>query len=386
MSEPINGYCLSLWGRAQARAARKMQGRCVDDPFWLLEASKLIAPNQQWNQYQGFYADSISHGTWHRFLYGKRVRRKAFYAYCCLLNLEPQQVKAKQWFDWFAEVPMAKRRQIRQINHSGRKILNLVRQQIEREIRQVSEIYDVTPSEYELFLRRLAWFMRDSNSNRIKYADLIHIAGDYLPLSIARRFPLEGMILIKRIVDDGSDFFVFSEDSILDYLIAEEILSSLNNESNLINELQTKYEEDMLISQMITEMPSDYKIAEKFIESCFLNEVSKFTAVNCMGILAKRVDISRHAIFPKVIDFVFSNSDISDLYEIAVFRRVIGGNLDNLVNLTTPLNLEKIKREVVTGYDPVAAIFCLKFLSRGDSFEKMKQIISVRYGDISVAI
>ena len=84
----------SKQGLIRIKQARNEKGWTVEDPQWLVEASKVLDAGKDW-QDQGIYADGVSEGTWKAFLYNirsKGIQSEVFKAYCEILNLQWQEV------------------------------------------------------------------------------------------------------------------------------------------------------------------------------------------------------------------------------------------------------------------------------------------------------
>ncbi len=80
-------------GLARIKQARGERGWTIDNPRWLVEASRVLKPEDTWDEYQSFFADGISHSTWGRFLSGKqRIKPDAFKAYCQILGLPWEEI------------------------------------------------------------------------------------------------------------------------------------------------------------------------------------------------------------------------------------------------------------------------------------------------------
>lgn len=86
-------------GLQQLQQARKQTGRTIDDEYWLIAASQILEPAQEWHS-GGPYADGCSATTWKRFLAGKSVGALTFKAFCQVLGLDWYQVVER------VEVPM----------------------------------------------------------------------------------------------------------------------------------------------------------------------------------------------------------------------------------------------------------------------------------------
>ncbi len=79
----------SKQGLKRIKQARNAKGWTVEDPKWLVEASKVLEPERDWEG-EGIYAEGISEGTWKAFLYNQRkdgINTNVFKAYCAVLNL-----------------------------------------------------------------------------------------------------------------------------------------------------------------------------------------------------------------------------------------------------------------------------------------------------------
>jgi hypothetical protein len=84
----------SKQGLKRIKQARNAKGWTVEDPKWLVEASKVLEPERDWEG-EGIYAEGISEGTWKAFLYNQRkdgINTNVFKAYCAVLNLLWQEV------------------------------------------------------------------------------------------------------------------------------------------------------------------------------------------------------------------------------------------------------------------------------------------------------
>jgi energy-coupling factor transporter ATP-binding protein EcfA2 len=79
-------------GIAKIKQARNEKGLTVDDPRWLVEASKVLAPKKIWQE-GGPYADGCSEGNWKRFLYGTAaVNTEVFKAFCRVLGVSWEEI------------------------------------------------------------------------------------------------------------------------------------------------------------------------------------------------------------------------------------------------------------------------------------------------------
>lgn len=82
-------------GKKRIEQARNDRGWIVEDPRWLVEASKILEPSRNWETLS-FYAEGISLGSWKAFLYNVRkkgTRAKAFKAYCQVLGLSWEEIR-----------------------------------------------------------------------------------------------------------------------------------------------------------------------------------------------------------------------------------------------------------------------------------------------------
>ncbi len=75
----------SKLGLARIEQARKEKGWTIEDDQWLLAASKILHPEQDWQP--GCYASGCSESTFKRFLAGKPIRTAVFKAFCQVLEL-----------------------------------------------------------------------------------------------------------------------------------------------------------------------------------------------------------------------------------------------------------------------------------------------------------
>lgn len=80
----------SKLGLARIQLARKQKGWTIEDDQWLLAASKILHPEQDWQP--GCYASGCSESTFKRFLAGKPIRTAVFKAFCQVLDLSWQEV------------------------------------------------------------------------------------------------------------------------------------------------------------------------------------------------------------------------------------------------------------------------------------------------------
>lgn len=82
----------SQQGIAKIKQARNEKGWTVDDPRWLVEASKVLEPKKIWQE-GGPYADGCSEGNWKRFLYGTAaVNTEVFKAFCRVLGVSWEEI------------------------------------------------------------------------------------------------------------------------------------------------------------------------------------------------------------------------------------------------------------------------------------------------------
>ncbi|MDH6086553.1 ATP-binding protein [Umezakia ovalisporum] len=76
---------LSHTGLQIIRQAREQKGWTIYDPRWLEAASKIIAPEQDWEN-SDFFASGVSLPTWKRFLSGGAINAPVFKVFCQVLN------------------------------------------------------------------------------------------------------------------------------------------------------------------------------------------------------------------------------------------------------------------------------------------------------------
>lgn len=82
----------SIQGLEQIKRARERKDRALDNPDWLLEASRVIEPNVDWEA-NGYFADGVSFSTFKRFLYGtKPILAVTFQAFCQVLGLDWEEI------------------------------------------------------------------------------------------------------------------------------------------------------------------------------------------------------------------------------------------------------------------------------------------------------
>jgi hypothetical protein len=76
-------------GLAKIKQARELKGWTVENPRWLIEASKVLEPNRDWET-EEISANGVSLGTWRAFLDNSRkkgISTEVFKAYCTVLGL-----------------------------------------------------------------------------------------------------------------------------------------------------------------------------------------------------------------------------------------------------------------------------------------------------------
>ena len=78
-------------GLTQIKQAISQKGWKISSDRWLLEASKILEPDGDW-QAGGPYAYGCSERTWERFLRGIAIRDRSFIAFCQLLGANPEDV------------------------------------------------------------------------------------------------------------------------------------------------------------------------------------------------------------------------------------------------------------------------------------------------------
>ncbi len=85
----------SRLGIARIKQARKEKGWTLYDPRWLIEASKVLEPNTNWELKEELFR-GISEGTWKRWGQGKSINAPAFKAYCEVLGLNWEEIVEHQ--------------------------------------------------------------------------------------------------------------------------------------------------------------------------------------------------------------------------------------------------------------------------------------------------
>ena len=79
-------------GLVKIKQARREKGSTIEDPRWLVEASKTLEPDSPWTE-AGPYADGLSLPTWRRFLAGREpIKAHAFRAFCTVLQLNWEEI------------------------------------------------------------------------------------------------------------------------------------------------------------------------------------------------------------------------------------------------------------------------------------------------------
>ena len=81
----------SQTGLTQIRQAIAQRGWKISSDKWLVEASKLLEPEGNW-QPDGPYAYGCSLQTWERFLQGTAIRDRSFIAFCRVLAINPYDI------------------------------------------------------------------------------------------------------------------------------------------------------------------------------------------------------------------------------------------------------------------------------------------------------
>jgi WD40 repeat protein len=76
------------------RQARIEIGWPIDDPQWLIAASKILEPDQKWDNWDETIKLAVSIGTWKRFLAGKPIRPEPYKAFCQILDIPWQETIA----------------------------------------------------------------------------------------------------------------------------------------------------------------------------------------------------------------------------------------------------------------------------------------------------
>ncbi len=76
------------------RQARIEIGWPIDDPKWLVAASKILEPEPKWDKWDETIQLKVSIGTWKRFLAGKPIRPTPYKAFCQILDIPWQETIA----------------------------------------------------------------------------------------------------------------------------------------------------------------------------------------------------------------------------------------------------------------------------------------------------
>lgn len=380
------GYQLSLQGQNLAKKARKLKGWTVDDYKWLLEASKIVQPSEDWSQDKDYYAHNISEGTWKRFLYGKTVNYIAFKTYCEMLSLEVEDVIEKNRFDWFEGLSPKERRAIKasvsQEDDINKRSLILAQSFLDREMRRVFELNDIPQYRYWKFLEEVAWSMRRLNSHCLSYIDIMEIAENYFSVqTLETKFPFSGIQSMHEEAICGVKIFKLRDHAISDYIIAKNLVSDIRKD-NLwsLSRLQTSYYEDIFIAKLIEQEANDPHLLE-VIKNHYGTGFSKLLSVNSIGILSKISSINENNLLQPLIDFIFANNDVMELYSFAVRQRVLGSNSKKNTTLSNK-NLLKLQKEIEIGYDPIAKIFCLNMLASEEEYPKLLKMLSSKYNGL----
>ncbi|MDJ0800723.1 MAG: NB-ARC domain-containing protein [Calothrix sp. MO_167.B12] len=85
----------SEFGKILIKKAIKRKGWNLEDNRWLIEASKILEPNQDWDQLatNDIYASYVSFATWKRFREARQpIRKETFKAFCQVLDLNSKEV------------------------------------------------------------------------------------------------------------------------------------------------------------------------------------------------------------------------------------------------------------------------------------------------------
>ncbi|MEM9907532.1 MAG: NB-ARC domain-containing protein [Cyanobacteria bacterium P01_D01_bin.44] len=78
-------------GLTQIRQAIAQKGWKIGSARWLVEASKVVEPQNDWQE-SGPYAYGCSAQTWERFLQGIAIRDRSFIAFCQVLAINPEDI------------------------------------------------------------------------------------------------------------------------------------------------------------------------------------------------------------------------------------------------------------------------------------------------------
>ena len=88
-------------GLVQIRGAIARKGWKMSDDRWSLEASKILEPEKNWEEF-GPFADGCSKSSRERLLEGTRIQERAFKAFCQVLEINPDEVAHYLREDWGA--------------------------------------------------------------------------------------------------------------------------------------------------------------------------------------------------------------------------------------------------------------------------------------------
>ncbi len=93
------------------RQTRIEIGWPIDDPKWLVAASKILEPAPKWDNWNETIQLEVSIGTWKRFLAGKPIRPTTYKAFCQILDIPWQETvtasqKTTTNHDWGAAPPL----------------------------------------------------------------------------------------------------------------------------------------------------------------------------------------------------------------------------------------------------------------------------------------
>ncbi len=82
----------SIQGLEKIKYAREQRDLAIDDPQWLLEASRVLEPSKDWEA-RGQFANGVSDPTFKRFYYGTQpILALTFQAFCHVLGLNWEEV------------------------------------------------------------------------------------------------------------------------------------------------------------------------------------------------------------------------------------------------------------------------------------------------------
>lgn len=94
----------SQQGLAQIKEAIAGKGWKLNSDRWLLEASKILEPQTEWQEL-GPYAYGCSRQTWERFLHRTPIRSETFKAFCQVLGIDPNNVAQYDLKEDWGEAP-----------------------------------------------------------------------------------------------------------------------------------------------------------------------------------------------------------------------------------------------------------------------------------------